>query len=833
MEARSKMPDTRSQRKEIPFSGKFWTTEAAAIGTNFQTLKNMRYTDTHIKGVSGMTKINVTALGTFLKVRNAFHFSKSQPAESHVMVQAYNTGLTAAHILEHTAAIPATGAFSATVLLTCTSTSGFGLGRFCDAPDGQMIYADGVNTHIWGGSQTKCGAVIQTSVECTAATDQASSPKDVTEIANNTKTDSANVFTCGSTYKTFIIGSPRPAQGATFTFSTVNATANTLTVKESTATIWTTITATGITDGTASGGASFAVNGKISWPTTVSTTKLKYLEGYYQYWYEFTITDGSAVISHITLDLPFQALTDIWDGVYRDIFKFYKYTTSQADKTLNVFRDDYDPLYTSTFADISGLVYTSAGSFQYLELGFSEKQTGVYLGIPPGYENSTAATTIAVDYWNGAVYTTCGANSDGTSTGAVSAAKSGVISWNNTALESEQTKQYANAIPLYYYRLRWDKTLSSAVRINYVGGISASKTISHYKFPVFAQGRVLLCSDMSGEKNKAICSGKFMPQVYNGMDSVDLYFGDDKELTCGTELFSLFGASLYSLVLMFKDNETWVMAGQDISQWESNTFLLSSSIGCPAPLTLRTINLHAEPGAGVNRALAIWQGANGVYMSDGRAPIPIHGDIKEYFDPDDSRCILASKIGDSIGFIDPVRQEYHLLLASGSAATTLNTELVYDIARNKWFEIERSSDLQCGVTVHDTDGNGYAYGFLDTGYMERLEYGTTFDGTAITNTVQTGDIALGGLSIETRLSEVRLITVAKTSGDVTLTHYSDTSTTGTDHTMSEIRSGYRVAIPKFNDKLDADPFHSFRFVTTGSFEPLAMVATHHSTHADS
>jgi len=117
--------------------------------------------------------------------------------------------------------------------------------------------------------------------------------------------------------------------------------------------------------------------------------------------------------------------------------------------------------------------------------------------------------------------------------------------------------------------------------------------------------------------------------------------------------------------------------------------------------------------------------------------------------------------------------------------------------------------------------------------MERLEYGTTFDGTTITNTVHTGDIPLGGLSVETRLSEVRLITVAATSGDVTLTHYSDTSTTGTDHVMSEVRSGYRVAIPKFNDKLDSDPFHSFKLVTTGSFEPLALVATHHPTHADS
>lgn len=349
----------------------------------------------------------------------------------------------------------------------------------------------------------------------------------------------------------------------------------------------------------------------------------------------------------------------------------------------------------------------------------------------------------------------------------------------------------------------------------------------------------MLCADMAGEKNKAVVSGKYTPQVYNGTDSVNVYFGDEGELTCGTELFSQFGSSLYSLVLMFKDFETWVMAGTDIEQWENNTFLLSSTIGCPAPLTLKTINLHAEPGTGINRALAIWQGANGIYMSDGRAPIPIHGDIKEYFDPTDSRCIRASKVGDSVGFIDPEKQEYHWLFASGAAVTTLNKEMVYDIARNRWFEIDRDSDLQFGILVNDTDGNSYNYGFLDTGYMERLEYGTDFDGTAITHTLQTGDIAPEGLAVETRLSDFRLITVAKTttSEDITLTHYSDGNSSGTDHTLSPANSGYRLAQPGFDDKLDADPFHSIKLTMstdneTIGFEPLAMILTHHAMGED-
>jgi hypothetical protein len=832
----------KTQHKEIPFSGKFYTSEPATIGQNFQTLKNLRYTDTHIKGIAGMTPAHVDTMNsTYFKTRSAFHLKKSQPSESHIIAQSWNEGLTASVVLQNTAVIPATAAWSSSVLWTDTTAAS--TGRFSNAPDGHMIYANGVDTCIWGGDKTNCGAVIISATALATAGSSPLNPEDFTTEANNTKTDSLNVFTLGGSYKTLLLGAPRPAKGATFTLTTVNATANTLEVKESTAGVWTTISVT--SDGTRAGGTtSFAQNGTISWASTVASTKPKYIEGYYLYWYQFTITDGSAVISNITLDLPFQPIIDMWDGIYRDIARFYIYTTSQADKSINVFRDDYYEDSSYTFADISSLGATT----QYLECGFVDKQTGIYFAIPSGFENSSAAV-MSVDYWDGDAYTTVGDVSDGTITGTASFAKSGVVSWNNTSLASEQRKQYANAAPLYYYRVKFDGALDASVRLNYVGGVTASKTISHYKFPIFAQGRVLLCGDMSEQKNRAVCSAKFMPQVYNSLDSVDIYFGEEGELTCGTELFSQFGSSLYAIILMFKDNETWIVAGQDIDQWESNTFLLSSAIGCPAPLTLQTVNLHAEPGVGINRALAIWQGANGVYMSDGRAPIPIYGDIKAYFDPLDSRCIKTSMIGDSVGFVDPKRQEYHLLIASGTSATILNTELVYDIARNKWFEIDRSGDtpaasrsLQCGLTVHDTYGNSHIYGFheydsamIDLGYMFLLENGTSFDGNAIVRTVQFGDIALGGLAFETRLSALSLLAVAKsTPSNVTFTHYSDTKSSGVDKTMSQVNSGYRVTMPGFTDKFDADPFHGFKFTITTSaetvgFEPLAVVASFHQT----
>ena len=46
---------------EIPLNGRLITAEdGAVIGKNFMVLKNMRYTDTHPKGIGGMTAINST-----------------------------------------------------------------------------------------------------------------------------------------------------------------------------------------------------------------------------------------------------------------------------------------------------------------------------------------------------------------------------------------------------------------------------------------------------------------------------------------------------------------------------------------------------------------------------------------------------------------------------------------------------------------------------------------------------------------------------------------------------------------------------------------------------
>ena len=52
-------PDNEYRPMMVALDGKLMTAvDSALVGRNFKTLKNLRYTDTHVKGVKGMSKVN-------------------------------------------------------------------------------------------------------------------------------------------------------------------------------------------------------------------------------------------------------------------------------------------------------------------------------------------------------------------------------------------------------------------------------------------------------------------------------------------------------------------------------------------------------------------------------------------------------------------------------------------------------------------------------------------------------------------------------------------------------------------------------------------------------
>ena len=161
-------------------------TDAKAVIDNYKTLKNIRYTDNGIRGIRGMTKINSTALSAHPKIRHVHQFEKSQPAENHVLVQAYNSGETQSKVYRNDTAIPSTGDFTATALHT--DASGAGKGRFCNCYMGRLVYCNGAETMVWGGDKARIS-------NFTVYDPNGTFLYDYTVQVQNTQSDTTNVAT--------------------------------------------------------------------------------------------------------------------------------------------------------------------------------------------------------------------------------------------------------------------------------------------------------------------------------------------------------------------------------------------------------------------------------------------------------------------------------------------------------------------------------------------------------------------------------------------------------------------------------------------------------------
>lgn len=144
---------TKTLSKEIAFNGKLRTSvDGASIGPNdFQVLKNLRYTDTNVRGVQGHTKVNTTVLAE-TAIRNGIHFRKDQPTESHIVVDAngkcYDNGT----------AVPDAGDFDSTPIYT--DAAGATTGRYAIAPTGMLARCTSKESLLWGGDEYRAASLI-------------------------------------------------------------------------------------------------------------------------------------------------------------------------------------------------------------------------------------------------------------------------------------------------------------------------------------------------------------------------------------------------------------------------------------------------------------------------------------------------------------------------------------------------------------------------------------------------------------------------------------------------------------------------------------------------
>jgi hypothetical protein len=240
------------------------------------------------------------------------------------------------------------------------------------------------------------------------------------------------------------------------------------------------------------------------------------------------------------------------------------------------------------------------------------------------------------------------------------------------------------------------------------------------------------------------------------------------------------------------------------------------------------------------KQIAIWQGNSGIYIFDNNAIHPISDDISDIFDQKHAHSINLLFADKSYGFFEVVNGEhyYHYCYASGTSET-LDKEWVFDMKRQKWFEINRGTDkaIQGGTTVIDLIGNSHTYAFEDNGYLQELNKGTNYDGNAIDYEFSLGDNLPGGTgTMLTSLDAIKLTTVSKetTSNSIIVYHYGDTKDTATMdqaaktnyYTLPTANTGSRLAFPFKRINTPPHITHKLKFTMSTDdeagtgFEPL-------------
>ncbi len=809
------LPADSLQPIPFPFIGKWNPSEDPALLDDYglQDVQNVRKVGKHFKGIGGHSIINSSSIATYTYLLNGFHFYKDQPQESHVIVLAGSTTTSPGqtYLYENTAAIPGTGNFSATTLHT-DAAGGMGTGRFSLAPGGNMVYANGVETLIWGGDEIEPIAFISDSTLAASSSPALTNPRDFTDaIRDKSQAAGDYVTISASTWPSWLVGFYRPLDGMKIYLNSANASASTITGQQWTGTTWSSLT---ITDGTKTGGVALATNGWLTWADGGNAQR-RYINGLDLYWYQFLLSAGTASVYYATVDAPVTSIKNNWDGSYYFPAKTFLYIGRYSEATSRVV-DELD----TTFVDLSGLTTST----QSLVVGFLDRMQGIQIYMQPGYEQVTSGTTVAVNYWDGTAFTATSAVADGTADGTTGLSHSGVISWTPPAATAEFKKMIGDALPLYYYELKWSANLSASVHISEIRGIAYPNTLKTYTFSETFQNRLFLFNEYNGEKNKVIYSGANTPDVFNGADSSSLYFGDRTEIIAAKPLYNVFRTFAAEQLIVVKKNETWRLSGDGPTNWVVNR--MSANIGCVAPLSMVACEIADSAEADTKRQVAIWQSDKGFVMSDGAAIIPISNDIRCYFDANDSRYIPTSRQSKTVSWYDPYTRSYKALISSGSTATYHNIELEYSLEHKEWTKIYRvdasgADPLQCGFQVWDTNGIGYSYGGDTKGWLYRLENGATFAGTNITNKIQTKDLILDAQLPMFRKSTVKFLRTAykNKTGTVSIAHYGDRVLTVDGSTNQAVPDAINTATGYYNTQsCNLGPFlyHSFLFTSATS-----------------
>ena len=197
---------------------------------------------------------------------------------------------------------------------------------------------------------------------------------------------------------------------------------------------------------------------------------------------------------------------------------------------------------------------------------------------------------------------------------------------------------------------------------------------------------------------------------------------------------------------------------------------------------MQKCDVSYEISQGITKHVLMWMSSRGVEFFDGNTISGVSEDVRNYFDSTSSTYINTAMLNSFSSFYDERNYEYHLLIATGSS-TVLDTELVYNLLKKKWYLVDRGTNKRLGSAwdINDKNGYSYNYGGASDGYIYRLENGTTFDGNPIVSTLFLSDMPIADtLNYMTEVRHLKIVGVSKanTTNNINVTYYLDGDNTG-------------------------------------------------------
>lgn len=588
---------------------------------------------------------------------------------------------------------------------------------------------------------------------------------DYTRKVTDTRDDTKAVVLGAATDVAYLITN-EPASAAILDLgSSVNSNAVTIAVKAWRSGSWTSVS--GVSDGTASGGATLAVDGTISWTASASDT-MRTIGNVMGYVYQLSWSgalSGSVDVTSLTVVRAMSSITNKWNGIFEWAggIRFYDQSGTEYQEVLGGLSNES----TSQYLDIS-----AATTSDYLYFKGIEPLTGVGIGIPIGYGNTDAAVIDLIEYWDGDEWATVGTLTDTTrDSGATNGlSQTGTIFWNGTALSAQRRTFEGDNIPGYWYRMSWDVAWSADTRIFMLVTATFPESLPKYKGCIEFKDRLLVWPDPEFP-NRLRYSATDRYDCMSGSDSgyTDA-FGDMSEILCCV--------SFYNELLVFKENSIFLLEG--FSRATFGILKVSTTVGLASPKSAHMVEIgYPSMHSDEPLSIAIWETIDGVYVLDGRKPRKISLPVDDYFNPEYANCIAAASIQNRQSYTDKINNEYHLLLPA--------IELVYNYVLDEWYPSwEREIVLDTGINLRGTDNRYYTYGASSDGFVLRLENDTADKNTsnadvAIEHSIKTRAFSVEelGIALLFTLRRVWAVMKARSAGTITTKLFKNMATSGT------------------------------------------------------